>query len=186
MKKRKGPWIVTDSKTVYQNPWIKVREDKVIRPDKKPGIFGVIEQKGGISVIPMDAQGNIYLTREYHYAVERITTEAISGGIDGKESKLRAAKRELKEETGLVAKKWTYLGIIDPFTTILVSPNHMYLAEDLAHGKSEQEGTEQIRVIKITFAKAVKMVMNSEITHGASSVAILKIQELGRSIKPGA
>jgi hypothetical protein len=45
MKKRKGPWVVKDTKIVYQNPWIKVREDKVIRPDKKPGIFGVVEQK---------------------------------------------------------------------------------------------------------------------------------------------
>jgi ADP-ribose pyrophosphatase len=183
MKKRKGPWIVTNSRIVYQNPWIRVREDKVIRPDKKPGVFGVVEQIGGVSVIPMDKKGSVYLTKEYHYAVERITIEAVSGSIDGKETKLQAAKRELKEETGFTAKKWTYLGVVDPLTTILVSPNYMYLAEDLMEGEDEQEGTEQIRVIKVPFLRALNMVMRDEITHGASKVALLKISELRRANK---
>lgn len=167
-----------DTKIVYQNPWIKVREDNVIRPDKKHGIFGVIEQKGGVSVIPLDKNGNVYLTKEYHYAVERVTIEAISGGIDGKESTLQAAKRELKEETGLTAKKWTYLGVVDPLTTVLVSPNHMYLAEDLTEGEDAQEGTEQIKVIKMPFPEAIKLVMKSSITHSATAVALLKIEKI--------
>ncbi len=176
MNNKKGPWTITDTKVVYQNPWIKVREDKVIRPDGKDGIFGVVEQKSGVSVIPLDAEGNVYLTQEYHYAVERITIEAISGGIDEGEDALQAAQRELKEETGFVAKKWTYLGVVDPFTSILVSPNHIYLAEELTKGESEQEGTETIKIIKMPYDTALEMVMKSEITHGASCVALLKIK----------
>ena len=178
MKKKKGPWVVVDSKIVYQNPWIKVYEDKVIRPDKKSGIFGVVEQKKGVSVIPVDEKGNVYLTKEYKYAIEQISIEAISGGIDENESKLQAAKRELREETGLIAKKWKYLGILNPFTSVINSSNYIYLAQNLTQLKSEQEGTETIEIVKLPLKKAINLVMKSKITHGATSVALLKIKDI--------
>ena len=176
MKKKKGPWTVTGTQTVYQNPWIKVREDKVIRPDGKKGIFGVVTMVSGVSVIPVDDKGDVYLTQEYHYGVGRLSIEAISGGIDKKEKKLQAAKRELKEETGLVAKNWTYLGVVDPFTTVVVSPNYLYLARDLTQFERKLEGTEKIKVIKVPFRKAVEWVMESKITHSATSTLILKVK----------
>lgn len=178
MKKQKGPWLVTNSKIIYKNPWIKVREDKVIRPDKKYGIFGVVEQKAGVSIIPLNEEGNVYLTKEYKYAVGHISIEAISGGIDKDEDKLQAAKRELKEETGFIAKKWKYLGAIDPFTSIIDSPNYIYLAQDLIQTGSTPEGTEKIKIIKLSLKKAIDLVMKSKITHGASCVALLKIKDI--------
>lgn len=175
MKKR-GPWKIKSSKIVYQNRWISVREDRVARPDGKPGIFGVVTMLPGSSVIPIDNKGNVYLTKEYHYGVDRVTVEAISGGIERGENKLSTAKRELKEETGFSAKKWIYLGAVDPFTTVVHSPNYMYLAENLSRGKSHQEETEKIRVIKIPLKKALQWVKKSKITHSATCVALLKIQ----------
>src|SRR3989338_10662642 len=106
MNIKKGPWTAIDSKIIYKNPWIVVREDIVIRPDNKKGVFGVVKMKAGVSILPLDGENNVYLTQEYHYAVERITIEAISGGIDDKEHKLDTAKRELKEETGILADEW--------------------------------------------------------------------------------
>ena len=176
MKNKKGPWMVTDSKIIYQNPWMKVREDKVIRPDKKSGIFGVVTQKSGVSVIPIDEKRNVYLTKEYKYAIERISIESISGGIDGKEKKLEAAKRELEEETGLTAKKWTYLGVVDPFTSVIKSPNYIYLAQNLSQDKSKLEGTETLKIIKMPLKRAIELVMKSKITHGATCVALLKLK----------
>lgn len=175
MNIKKGPWIITNTKTIYKNPWIKVREDKVIRPDGKKGIFGVVSMVSGVSVLPIDGKGNVYLTKEYHYGVERITIEAISGGMNQDETKLQAAKRELKEETGLIADKWIYMGIVDPFTTVVVSPNYMYLAQDLTVSKINPEGTEKIKVFKIPFRKAVEWVMVSKITHSATATLILKV-----------
>ncbi|MBI4094950.1 MAG: NUDIX hydrolase [Candidatus Liptonbacteria bacterium] len=174
MKKR-GSWKIKKSRIVYKNRWISVREDSVIRPDGKRGIFGVVTMLPGSSVIPLDNRDNVYLTKEYHYGVGRVTIEAISGGIDRGESKLSAAKRELKEETGLNAKRWTYLGAVDPFTTVVYSPNHMYLARGLSQGKANQEGTESIKVIKVPLKKAIRLVMESKITHSATCVALLKV-----------
>ena len=70
--------------------------------------------KSGVSVLPIDNKGNVYLTKEYHYAVERETIEAISGGIDKGENKENAAKRELNEEAGITANEWIDLGVLDP------------------------------------------------------------------------
>ena len=178
MKEKKGPWTVIGTKIVYQNPWIKVREDKVIRPDGKKGIFSVVSIISGVSVLPMDDKNNVYLTKEYHYGVERITIEAISGGIDKNETKLQAAKRELKEETGLIAKKWTYLGAVDPFTSTVVSPNHMYLVQGLTQSKDKQEGTETIIVVKVPLKQAIDWVMKGKITHSATATLILKVKNI--------
>lgn len=163
-----------------------MREDKVIRPDGKQGIFGVVTMKPGVSILPLDKDGNVYLTKEYHYGIEKITIETISGGIDNGETKEQAAKRELKEEVGLTANKWTYLGYIDPFTTAVVSPNHMFLAEDLVKSNVEPEETENITVIKIPFSKALQWVLEGKITHSASVVLILKAATLlkGQKVKP--
>lgn len=179
MKKniKKGPWTVIDSKIVYQNPWIKVREDKVIRPDGNEGIVGVVEMKHGISVLPIDKDGNVYLTKEYHYAVEAETIEAVSGGIDKNESKENAAKRELKEELGITASELINLGKILPLTSLVDITNHLFLARDLEFYNAKPEGTEIIKTVKVSIKKAVEMVFDGTICDGTSVALILKARE---------
>lgn len=172
--KKHGPWKIKGIKVKYQNPWITVREDAVVRPDGKPGIFGVVEMVPGVSVLPIDAQSNVYLTKEFRYAVGKESIEAASGGIDKGESPLKAAKRELKEELGIVAKKWVGLGMMNPFTSVVDSPAYLFLAQDISFTSAEYEGTEVIQHVKMPLKKAVQMVMESKITHGQTSVLILK------------
>ncbi len=174
MKKR-GPWKIKKTILKYKNPWIEVNEDQVIRPDGKPGIFGTVNMKSGVSVLPMDGKGYVYLTYEYHYAVERKTVETVSGALERGEKPLETAKRELLEELGIRANKWTNFGTVDPFTTVVKSRAQLFLARDLAFTRKNPEGTEIIKMIKIKFDKAVKMVMESKITHGPSCVLILKV-----------
>jgi ADP-ribose pyrophosphatase len=177
MSKKKGPWVVLDSKKVYQNPWMMVQEDTVIRPDGKEGIYGTIEIKPGVSIIALDNNKNVYLTKEYHYAVEKDTLEAISGGIDDGETPLQAAKRELKEEAGITADDWVYLGYIEPLTSYVNTFNHLFLARKLSFSKNDLEGSEKIEIIKTSFEKAVDNVSSNKITHGGSVAAILKTKE---------
>lgn len=175
--KKHGPWKIKSTKMVYKNPWISVREDQVIRPDGKDGIFGVVEMNAGVSVLPIDDNGYVYLTDEFHYAVESNSIEVVSGAIDGKEKPLEAAKRELKEELGIKAKEWIDLGLVNPFTTVVHSPAHLFLAKNLQFGKSNPTSTEDIKLVKVELEKAVEMVMKSKITHGPSCVLILKAKE---------
>jgi ADP-ribose pyrophosphatase len=169
-----NPFKLITSAQVYQNPWITVREDKVVRPGGKEGLFGVVEMIAGSSVLPVDHDGDVLLIKEYKYAVARTTIEVISGGIDRGESPLQAAQRELREEAGVEAKEWTELGAVDPFTTVVSSPNHLFLAKGLDHFEPKPDEGEVLERIRVPFAKALAMVESGEITHAASCVLILR------------
>jgi len=175
--KTNGPWKIKDTQEKYKNPWINVREDKVIRPDGKDGIFGVVEMVHGVSVLPMDNDGYVYLTDDFHYAIKKNSIEVISGAIDKGESPLDAAKRELKEETGIIADEWINLGEVNSFTTVIKCPSIIYLARQLRFVKAEPEGTEKIQILKIKFEDALSMVMESKITHCPSCILILKVEK---------
>ncbi|MBM3302953.1 MAG: NUDIX hydrolase [Deltaproteobacteria bacterium] len=174
---RKSPYSVLSSRSIYANPWISVREDRVIRPDGKEAVFGLIEMRAGSTVLAMDGQCQVYLVREYKLAVERHSMELISGGLAEGETALDAAKRELREEVGLQAKEWIDLGVVDPFTTVVRSPNHIFLALGICEGNRSPEPGEILDIVKVPFRQAVDMVMNSVITHAASCVAILKAEQ---------
>jgi ADP-ribose pyrophosphatase len=134
--------------------------------------------KPGITVVAIDDQNQIYLTEEFHYAVGCETLEAVSGGVDEGEEYLKAAQRELKEELGIEAAEWVELGRVDPFTASVLSPTQLYLAKKLTFGDTALEGTEKIRPISMALSKAVECVMQGQITHAASCVAILKAARL--------
>jgi 8-oxo-dGTP pyrophosphatase MutT (NUDIX family) len=170
----KGAWLVEETAQRYKNAWLEVREDKVVRPDGKPGIFATVTMKAGVSVLALDEMSQVYLTSEYRYAVERESIEVVSGGIDEDEVPPVAARRELREELGLEASEWSDLGLVDPFTSLIHSPASLFLARKLTSVKPEPEGTELIKVLKVDLVEAVRMVMESRITHAPSCVLILK------------
>ena len=173
-----GPWKIKSSREIYSDPFVDVRGDDVIRPDGKDGHHVVVFLKPGVCVIPMDEDSNLYLTSEFHYGIGRDSLEGASGGIETGEGQLETAKRELQEELGILAEEWTDLGFVDPFTTCVVSPTQVFLAEDLSFTEANPEGTELIECVKLPLADAIEKVMNSEITHGPSCVLILKIARI--------
>jgi len=170
-----GPWQIVTSHSIYKDAWLEVRKDDVIRPDGAPGTHGVVLLKPGVSVLALDDENQAYLTEEFHYGVGRQTIEVVSGGRETEESPLEAARRELEEELGIIADEWITLGPFDPFTTMLSAPAELFLARRLKFGETRQEGTENIRCVRVAFDEAVAMVMDGRITHGPSCVAILKV-----------
>src|SRR4030095_11048479 len=129
--RKKGPWTVEETAQIYQSPWIEVCEDSVIRPDGQPGRFATVRMKPGVSVLAMDEEGFVYLTSEFRYAIERDSIEVVSGAIDEGEAPHEAARRELREELGAEAQEWTGLGCVDPFTSVVHSPAHLFFARRL-------------------------------------------------------
>jgi len=178
LKKNIGPYTILNSKIVYKNPWITVQEDGVIRESGQEGIFGIVKMVSGSSILPVDENNNVYLVKEFKYAAERETIEVISGGFDQGETALECAVRELKEELGINAKEWTELGVVDPFTTVVNSPNYLFVAKELTLGKSNPDDGENLKILKFKFEEALSMVLSGEITHSASCVLILKAARL--------
>ena len=169
-----NPFKILSSEAKYVNPWIQVREDRVIRPDNREWIFGIVTMIDGVTVLAYDNEGNIFLSQEYKYGLGWNSIELISWGIDNKETLLECAQRELEEETWLCANNWTYMWYIDPFTTVIKSRNHLFLARDLVPGVPHPDGWEILEINKVSFTDALKMVSDNQISHGASVAAILK------------
>lgn len=172
--RKHGPWIIHQTREVYTDPWIEVIRDEVTRPDGEPGSYATIRIKRGVCVIAMDEACNVHLTKEFHYAVGRTTIEGVSGGIEDDESSLIAAERELAEELGWRAARWTHLGKIDPFTSSVCSTVDLYLAEDLAQCGATPEGTEIIEPVSMPLRDAIALI-GDVITHGPSCVALLMV-----------
>lgn len=172
--KMKGMWRVLSSATVYKDPWVELQKDEVIQPNGRSGSRSVVKVKNGVTVLAMDDDMQVYLTKEFHYAVGRITIEAVSGGIEADEAPLDAARRELEEELGIHAANWTCLGVVEPFTSNVLSSAHLFVARNLTFRAASPEQTEQIECVKLSLLDAVQLVLNSGITHGPSCVLVLK------------
>ena len=175
---KRGPYTVMSSRVAYKNPWIRVREDAVIRPGGTEGVFGVVEMVAGSSVLPIASDGSVYLVEEYKYGIGRSSLEVISGALDDCEAPVEAAKRELEEELGLTAKSWRDLGVVDPFTTVVHSPNYLFLAQELGTGRTNPDEGEEVHAVRMSFDEALRRVLTCEITHSASCVVILKAARL--------
>ena len=174
-----NPWKTLSSKPVYSNPWISVREEQVINPSGGAGIYGVVSMKNmAIGIVPIDAEGYTYLVGQYRYTLNEYTWEIPEGGCPLGTDPLDTAKRELKEETGFSATKWTTLSRIHTSNSVTDEEGFLYMAEDLTIGESMPEETEKISVKKVPIKEAIDMVMRSEITDSMSSVALLMVGRL--------
>ena len=178
MSERRGGWTVLDSAVLYANPWITVREDRVVQPDGREGTFGIVEMKPGVSVLPVDDEGRLYLVRVFRYTLDRDCLETIAGGIDAGESPAEAARRELREEAGIEATELIDLGKADQMTEVVVSPDHLFLARGLSFVASDREPNERIAPVRVGFDQALRWVMDGTISHAASAVLILKSARL--------
>jgi ADP-ribose pyrophosphatase len=175
---KRGPWTIKESEEKYKNKWITVTEHQVLRPDGKDGIFGEVRMLDGISILPIDEKGDAYLTQEFRFAVNKDSIECVSGGIDESEDPETAARRELKEELGMEVGELIPLGEVHPFTNVVGSASHIFLANNITlKGDTSWEGTEHITRITVPFTQVVDMVMKGEIFHSQTCTLILKANE---------
>jgi 8-oxo-dGTP pyrophosphatase MutT (NUDIX family) len=175
---KRGEWTVLDSTVLYSNPWITVREDRVIQPDEQEGTFGVVEMTPGVSVLPVADDGTVYLVRVYRYTLDRHCLEALAGGIEDGEDPQEAARRELREEAGIEASELIDLGCVDQLTEVVVSPDRLYLARGLSFREPDREETEEIKRVAVPLHQAVEWAYDGTITHAASVVLIFKAARL--------
>ena len=125
-------------------------------------------------MLAVDDAGFAYLAKEFRYAIGRESLEVVNGAIDEGERPTAAARRELHEELGIKAAELVALGQVDPMTSLIDSPAHLFLARGLRFEEQKNEGSERIELVKLALTDAVKLVYESEITHGASCVLILR------------
>lgn len=171
-----NPWKTLSSEEKYNNHWITVTEHQVINPSGGKGIYGEVHFKNlAIGVLPLDDEHYTWLVGQYRYPLKAYSWEIPEGGGPlGTDPEL-SAKRELVEETGLVASKLTEIQRMHLSNSVSDELAIIYLAQDLQLGEAAPEETEDLQLIKVPFTKAVEMVMNGEITDSMSVAAILKV-----------
>lgn len=174
-----NPWTTLKITPIYENPWIKLEQHDIINPAGKEGIYGKVHFKNrAMAIIPIDQDGNTWLVGQFRYALDEYSWEIPMGGGPIGKDLLESAKRELKEETGLMAEKWTELIKIHTSNSVTDELAIVYLAEDLTQGETEFEETEVLQIKKLPFPEALEMVMSGEITDSISVAGILKASRI--------
>jgi 8-oxo-dGTP pyrophosphatase MutT (NUDIX family) len=173
----KNPWKKLSSNKIYKNQWFSLREDRVISPGGQNGVYGVVETAPAIAIVPINQNLETYLVGQYRYPLELYSWEVPEGGGNHRESNLDAAKRELKEETGLTANKWTYLDSLYTSNSITNEVGHIFMAEDLEEGQSEPEHTEDLTIKVVPFFEAYRMVLEFEIKDSLAIIGIIRVYD---------
>jgi 8-oxo-dGTP pyrophosphatase MutT (NUDIX family) len=171
----KNPWTTLSGEAIYDNKWISVTEFQVLNPAGGKGIYGKVHFKNkAIGVIPLDDKLNTWLVGQFRYALNEWSWEIPEGGGPLGSSPLDSAKRELQEETGLTANKWTQLMRLHTSNSVTDEEGFIFIAEDLVHGESSLEETEAgLKVWKLPFRDALQMVEDGKITDAISVMGIL-------------
>lgn len=169
-------WKKLGSRTVFENDWMQVREDHVINPGGGENQYGYVHFKNrAVAIIPLGEDGSVWLVGQQRYTLGLWSWELPMGGAPLDEAPLAAARRELKEETGLSATKWTEIMQLHTSNSITDEVGIVYLAEGLTEGEPEFEETEDLKIRKLPLQNAVEMVAAGEITDAISVAALLRI-----------
>ncbi len=173
----RNPWTRLRRQTVYENPWITLYHDDVLRPDGGPGIYGVVHFRNyAVGVVALDDQDRVLLVGQFRYSLDRYSWEIPEGGaVIGEEEPLAAGKRELEEETGYVAGEWREILRSHLSNSVSDEVGICFLATGLTPGTARPDGTEQLQVRWVPFAEALRMVTEGEITDSLTMLGILRV-----------
>lgn len=170
----KNPWKRLHSKQIYKNDWIRLREDEVITPSGNKGIYGVVETKPAIGIVPLTEDLQTYLVGQYRYTLDVYSWEIPEGGGKEDEDPLIGAKRELLEETGLSAKRWTFLDTLYTSNSFTDEIGYIYLAEELHQGQAEPDHTEDLKIRRLPFLEAWDLVLQGEIKDALAIIGLMR------------
>jgi 8-oxo-dGTP pyrophosphatase MutT (NUDIX family) len=174
MPRENGPWTILASHERFRYGNLTVREDEVVRPDGERGTYVTVRTPPGVAGLPIDDEGQVYLTRQYRYAIEQFSVEAAAGGMDDGETPVEAVRREVEEELGVRAEEWVDLGLVDVDTSVVLDQVRLFVGHGLSFTETEREGTEVMETLRVPLSTAVEMVMRGEITHAVTALLLLK------------
>ena len=173
-----NPWRTHDSRNVYENPWIRVREDKVTNAVGSDGVYGVVEYKHeAVGVVPIDDEGYTWIVGQYRYAQGTYEWEIPEGGSHEGEELIETAARELREETGILAEHFELLvGGLQLSNSVSNERAWLYVARGLTQGEFDPDDSEQLAVRRLPLVDAIAMAERGEIRDAMSVVALLRLK----------
>jgi 8-oxo-dGTP pyrophosphatase MutT (NUDIX family) len=172
----RNPWTRLSRRVAYENNWITVYDDRVLRPDGSPGIYGVVHFRHlAVGVVALDDRSNVLLVGQYRYTLDRYSWEIPEGGAPFGEDPLAAAQRELREETGYEAAQWQELARTHLSNSVSDEEGIIYLARGLTAGEACPEPSEVIRMQWVAFEEALRRIAAGEITDSMSIIGLQRV-----------
>lgn len=166
-------------KDIYDGKVLHVVCDDVLLPNGEKSTREFCLHVGAVCVIPIDDDGNVIMERQFRYPHGRVFYEIPAGKLDyPEEDPLSAAERELREETGAVAGKMTFLGRLDTSPALIDEKIYMYMAEELTFTERELDKDEFLEVERAPLSELAEMVMQGKISDAKTQIAVLKAAKL--------
>ena len=167
------------STEIYDGQVVHLFKDSVSLPNGKPATREVIRHVGAVGIVPMTDDGKVTVERQFRYPLNQVITEIPAGKLDSKsENRLAAAKRELEEETGLLADEWICLGDYVPAAAFCDERITLYLAKGLHEGTRNLDEDEFLNIMEVDLEELVQDIMDGKITDGKTQVALLKVYHM--------
>ncbi|HEV3085825.1 MAG TPA: NUDIX hydrolase [Candidatus Elarobacter sp.] len=158
---------------MYENPWLRFEAHEIVHPTGVAGEHGVVVTPRASAVILVDGD-DVLLTRQARFAIDRVVLEAIKGGRHEGEDGLACAQRESREEAGVVAARWTSLGMTFEIPSIVEEPVELFLGEGLAPARLPPEAVERIEVVRMRFAEALEACVDGRIDDAVTAMALVR------------
>ena len=165
------------SEPIFKGRVIDLRVDTVTLPDGNVSTREVIAHPGGVCVLAVDEEKNVFMVRQYRYPTKQVLLEIPAGKLEYGEDYFKAAKRELEEEAGVVAENYVYLGYFYPTPAYCEEKIHMYFASGLTKTKQNLDDEEFLEVEKVPYDKLLEMISKGEIIDGKTALAALRARD---------
>jgi 8-oxo-dGTP pyrophosphatase MutT (NUDIX family) len=179
MNRRDNPWQTLSVRKVYGNAWIELWEERCLDPSGKPALYGKVSFRSkAVGIIPLADNGDTWLVGQHRYCLNAYSWEIPMGGSPHHLPVLESARRELKEETGLTARRWEQILFLHTSNSVTDEEAYVFTAEALEQGEPEFESTENIAIRRLPAREAVAMAMAGEITDAISVAGLLKLAAL--------
>ena len=175
MKEEELKEIRVGTEDIFSGVILNVKRDRVELPNGHRTIRELIRHVGAVCVVPVTEDGRVVVERQYRYPIDQVITEIPAGKLDSKaEDRLSAAKRELWEETGITADRWTDMGLYYGAPAYTDEKITMYLAQGLHRGQQHLDEDEFLNVKTVPIVDLVEDILSGAITDGKTQAAVLK------------
>jgi len=167
---------------IYGGIFLKMKRDKVSLPDGQEAVREYLTHPGAVAIVALLDDGRVLLERQYRYPIAKACIEIPAGKLDANEDHLLCAQRELEEETGYSAKKWSYIRRIHPVISYSTEFIDIYLAEDLVPGKSHLDEEEFLDVFAAPLEQLIAWVEEGEITDVKTTISAYWLDRYRRGL----
>jgi len=167
---------------IYGGIFLNMKRDRVCMPDGQEAVREYLTHPGAVAIVAILDDDRVLMERQYRYPIAKSCIEIPAGKLDPKEDRLICAKRELEEETGYTANKWSYIRRIHPVISYSTEFIDIYLAEDLVPGKSHLDEEEFLDVFAAPLDQILGWIEDGEITDVKTTISAYWLDRYRRGL----